>query len=64
MKSYRRKYNNLVCVKSYNQEIETMSNVMEVIKKRSSTRGYTGEPLTAEELNVLIHAGLQAPTFC
>lgn len=39
-----------------------MSNVMEVIKKRSSTRGYTGEPLTAEELNVLIHAGLQAPT--
>lgn len=39
-----------------------MSNVMEVIKERSSTRGYTSEPLTAEELNALIHAGLQAPT--
>lgn len=39
-----------------------MSNVIEVIKKRSSTRGYTEEPLTEEELNTLIHAGLQAPT--
>ncbi len=39
-----------------------MSNVTEVIKKRSSTRGYTDEPLTDEELNTLIHAGLQAPT--
>ena len=39
-----------------------MNNVMEVIKKRSSTRGYTSEPLTEEELNALIHAGLQAPT--
>lgn len=39
-----------------------MSNVIEVIKKRSSTRGYTTEPLTDGELNTLIHAGLQAPT--
>ncbi|MBP3475859.1 MAG: nitroreductase family protein [Lachnospiraceae bacterium] len=39
-----------------------MSNVIEVIEKRSSTRGYTEEPLTNEELNALIQAGLQAPT--
>lgn len=39
-----------------------MSNVIDVIKRRSSTRGYTDEPLTDEELNTLIHAGLQAPT--
>lgn len=39
-----------------------MSNVIETIQKRSSTRGYTNEPLTDSELNTLIHAGLQAPT--
>ena len=39
-----------------------MSNVIDVIKKRSSTRGYTSEPLTDAELDTLIHAGLQAPT--
>lgn len=39
-----------------------MSNVIEVIEKRSSTRGYTDEPLTNEELTALIQAGLQAPT--
>lgn len=39
-----------------------MSNVIEAIRARSSTRGYTEEPLTDTELNALIHAGLQAPT--
>ena len=39
-----------------------MSNVIEAIKKRSSTRGYTAEPLTDAELQTLIHAGLQSPT--
>ncbi|MCI8899628.1 MAG: nitroreductase [Lachnospiraceae bacterium] len=39
-----------------------MNNVIGTIKKRSSTRGYTPEPLTEEELNALLHAGLQAPT--
>jgi len=39
-----------------------MSNVIETIRKRSSTRGYTAEPLTEEELKTLLHAGLQAPT--
>lgn len=39
-----------------------MGNVIETIKKRSSTRGYTPEPLTEEELNTLLHAGLEAPT--
>ena len=39
-----------------------MSNVIDVIKKRSSTRGYTPEPLTEDELNILLNAGLQAPT--
>ncbi|MCI9142812.1 MAG: nitroreductase [Lachnospiraceae bacterium] len=39
-----------------------MSNTIEVIQRRSSTRGYTEEPLTDSELNALLHAGLQAPT--
>ncbi len=39
-----------------------MSNVIEAIRKRSSTRGYTAEPLTDAELQTLVHAGLQAPT--
>lgn len=39
-----------------------MSNVIDVIKKRSSTRGYTPDPLTDAELDTLLHAGLQAPT--
>ena len=39
-----------------------MSNVIETIKKRSSTRGYTPENLTDAELQTLLHAGLQAPT--
>ncbi|MCM1026263.1 MAG: nitroreductase family protein [Roseburia sp.] len=39
-----------------------MSNVIEAIKTRSSTRGYTAESLTESELDTLLHAGLQAPT--
>lgn len=39
-----------------------MSNVIETIKKRSSTRGYTAEALTEIQLQTLLHAGLQAPT--
>ena len=39
-----------------------MSEVLKAIEKRSSTRGYTEEKLTKEELNSLILAGLQAPT--
>ncbi len=33
-----------------------MSNVIDAIKKRSSTRGYTPEPLTDTELGTLLHA--------
>ncbi len=39
-----------------------MSNVIDAINKRSSTRGYLEKPLTTAELECLIHAGLQAPT--
>lgn len=39
-----------------------MSTVLDTIAKRSSTRGYTTEALTKDELEKLIHAGLQAPT--
>ncbi len=39
-----------------------MNNIIETIKKRSSTRGYTSEPLTDAELGALINSGLQAPT--
>lgn len=39
-----------------------MNEVLKAIAKRSSTRAYTGQKLTDEELNSLIIAGLQAPT--
>ena len=39
-----------------------MNPVAEAIKNRSSTRGYTAEPLTEAELNALLQAGLQSPT--
>ena len=39
-----------------------MSDVLKAIELRSSTRGYTDEKLTKEELDSLIRAGLQAPT--
>lgn len=39
-----------------------MNETLSVIEKRSSTRGYTAEKLTKEELEILVKAGLQAPT--
>lgn len=39
-----------------------MNNIIDAIQKRSTTRGYTSEPLTKEELDILIQSGLQAPT--
>lgn len=39
-----------------------MSGAIETMEKRSSTRGYTAEELTEQELDILIRAGLQAPT--
>ena len=39
-----------------------MNPVTEAIKTRSSTRGYTAEPLTEAELNALLQAGLRSPT--
>ena len=39
-----------------------MSEILKAIEERFSTRGYTDEKLTDEELNALIRAGLQAPT--
>lgn len=43
-------------------EVELFMNTSETIRKRSSTRGYTSQPLTAAELEAIIQAGLQAPT--
>ncbi len=37
-------------------------NTLEIIKQRSSTRSYSGRPLSEQEIQTLIHAGLQAPT--
>ncbi|MCR5626720.1 MAG: nitroreductase family protein [Lachnospiraceae bacterium] len=37
-------------------------NVKDAITKRSSTRGYTEEALTDEELKLILEAGLKAPT--
>lgn len=39
-----------------------MDGVLKTMEQRSSTRGYTEEKLTKEELDCLIRAGLQAPT--
>ena len=39
-----------------------MSTVFEAIKSRSSTRGYTDEKLTKEEIESIVLAGLHAPT--
>ena len=39
-----------------------MTDVLTAIEKRSSTRGYTAEKLTKDQLDALLHAGLQAPT--
>ena len=39
-----------------------MSEILKAIEARFSTRGYTAEKLTDEELNALLRAGLQAPT--
>ena len=39
-----------------------MNSILTAIEKRSSTRSYTEEKLTEEELETLIRAGLQAPT--
>ena len=41
-----------------------MNEVLSAIAKRSSTRAYTGQKLTEEELSSLVAAGLQAPTSC
>lgn len=39
-----------------------MNSILDAMEKRSSTRGYTTEKLTGEELEKLLKAGLQAPT--
>lgn len=39
-----------------------MNEVLKAIKERVSTRGYTDEKLTAEELDALLRAGLESPT--
>ncbi len=39
-----------------------MQEVLKAIRERSSTRGYTQEKLTKEELDAVLTAGLQAPT--
>ena len=39
-----------------------MNETLNIIEKRSSTRGYTAEKLIKEELEILVKAGLQAPT--
>ncbi len=39
-----------------------MDKISNVIKRRSSTRGYAKEPLTNEEIEALLQAGLMAPT--
>lgn len=39
-----------------------MKDVLQAINERCSTRGYTEEKLTKEEIETLVRAGLQAPT--
>ena len=39
-----------------------MATVTEAVTARSSTRGYTSEPLTEEEITLILESGLKAPT--
>lgn len=39
-----------------------MSDILQAIEKRSSTRGYTTDKLSKDQLDTLLRAGLQAPT--
>lgn len=39
-----------------------MSETLKAIENRSSTRAYTKEPLTDEQIQLLVKAGLEAPT--
>lgn len=39
-----------------------MNEGLKIIAERSSIRAYTDEKLTAEEIDILVKAGLQAPT--
>lgn len=39
-----------------------MTDVLKAINERFSTRGYTDDKLTKEEIETLVKAGLQAPT--
>ena len=48
--------------KKINKEVVIMCSVTEAIKQRSSTRGYTDEPVTEAEIEALLHAGMHAPT--
>ena len=43
-------------------EVRDMKSALEAIKDRSSTRQYTEESLTKEELGKIVKAGLMAPT--
>lgn len=38
------------------------NQVLQTIKQRSSTRAYTNEKLTKSEIDIILEAGLQAPT--
>ncbi len=42
--------------------MEKNMKVSEAITKRSSTRGYTSESITEDEIGMIIDAGLKAPT--
>ena len=44
------------------KEVSLMNDIIRAIQDRSSTRGYTPDPLTDAELDTLLSAGLQAPT--
>ncbi len=44
------------------RKAEMNMDVLQAMEARSSTRSYTAEPLTKEELDTLLKAGLQAPT--
>ena len=38
------------------------NQVLETIKKRSSARAYSADEITKEELEIILRAGLEAPT--
>jgi nitroreductase len=46
----------------FKEDLTMPNEVLETVRKRSSARAYNETSVTEEELNIILNAGLQAPT--